>query len=83
MQKNEVDWESIEKVTSELVESQRNQLLMLGRRIIPRLTSEDILQPNDYPELEFNPQFRYEEGVLAGVQALQMALKFVRKSTES
>lgn len=74
MQKNEVDWESIEKVTSELVESQRNQLLMLGRRIIPRLTSEDILQPNDYPELEFNPQFRYEEGVLAGVQALQMAL---------
>jgi hypothetical protein len=79
MQTKEIDWESIENAVSELVELQRKQLLILGRRIIPRLTAEDVLQPNDYPELEFNPLFRYEEGMLAGVQTVQMALKSLRR----
>lgn len=57
-----------------MVGMQRQQMLKLGQRIVPSLTADDVLQPNDFPELENNPYFRYEEGMLAGLQALQTAL---------
>lgn len=66
-------WDEIDQILKELVEFHKTQLLKCGRRIIPHLTSEDMLQPNDFRELEFNPHFRYEEGMLAGIQAAQMA----------
>lgn len=72
--KNE-DWEKVESLLDELVKDQQSKLLKSGRRLIPYLTADDILQPNDFPELENNPYFRYEEGVLAGVQTVQMALR--------
>lgn len=65
----------IESLIEEIVEGQREKVLRCGRHFIPTLTSEDVLQPNDYPELEFNPHFRYEEGVLEGVQTVRAALK--------
>lgn len=58
----------------EIVLQQEKRLLKLGREIRPNLTSEDVLQPNDYPELENHPEFRYEEGVLEGLKTMQMAL---------
>lgn len=58
----------------ELIEMQQKLLLELGRRIVPTLTSEDLLQPNDYPALDNHPLFRYEEGVLAGLLSAQMAI---------
>lgn len=76
----EVQWNSIENLLNELVEFHQAQLLKTGRRIIPRLTPEDTLQPNDYPELEFNPHFRYEEGILAGIQTVQMAFQALKNS---
>ncbi len=69
----------IVKLIDEMTESQKANLLRLGRRIVPTLTPEDILQPNDYPELENHPEFRYEEGVLAGYQTIQMALRALSK----
>lgn len=67
---------------SEMIETQQNQLLELGRRFIPTLTPEDMLQPNDYPELENNPHFRYEEGILAGLQSLQMAIQALEQDLD-
>lgn len=72
-------WEIIEKAVNEIADQQRNELLKCGRRFIPNLTTEDVLQPNDYMTLENNPHFRFEEGVLAGVQTLQMALLALKK----
>ncbi|MDP1835956.1 MAG: hypothetical protein Q8K75_08525 [Chlamydiales bacterium] len=66
---------SVETLLQELVEGQQKRLLRLGRQFVSTLTPEDMLQPNDYPELEHNPAFRYEEGVLAGIQSAQMALR--------
>lgn len=66
---------TLEQLLIELEEGQRKQLLAIGRRIVPFLTEEDVLQPNDYPELENNPHFRYEEGILAGIQTVQMAIR--------
>lgn len=72
-------WEEIDQLLKELVEFHKTELLKCGRRIIPHLTPEDILQPNDFKELEFNPHFRYEEGMVAGIQAVQMALWALKK----
>lgn len=73
-------WEEIDQLLKELVQFQQTQLLKCGRRLIPHLTPEDLLQPNDFPEVENNPSFRYEEGLLAGIQTAQMALWSLQKS---
>jgi hypothetical protein len=69
----------IESLFEELIQSHQEKLLALGRKIVPTLTPEDILQPNDYPELENNPHFRYEEGLLAGIQTAFIAIKAKRR----
>ncbi len=67
----------------ELVEGQKRQLLKEGEKILPHITSDDILQPNDFPKLEHNPLFRYEEGYLAGLQASQIAVMALLKESVS
>ena len=58
----------------EMITQQEQKLLKLGREIIPHLTSDDVLQPNDFEQLENHPLFRFEEGILKGLQAAKMAL---------
>ncbi len=72
-------WEAVDRVLIEIADKQQEELLRCGRRIIPNLTTEDILQPNDYVLLENHPHFRYEEGVFAGVQTVQMALLALKR----
>jgi hypothetical protein len=74
------DWNSLEMLIEEMSENQKKDLLKLATRIIPTVTSEDILQPNDYPELENHCEFRYEEGVLAGIQSVHIAFRSHLKS---
>lgn len=72
-------WNEIEELIIEIADQQQKKLLQCGRRLIPHLTDEDLLQPNDFPELENHPYFRYEEGVLAGIQTIQTALRALKK----
>lgn len=65
----------------ELIALQRKKVLNCALRIIPHLTEDDILQPNDFPELEMNPHFRYEEGVLEGLMTARMA--FLARSRQN
>ena len=58
----------------ELIEGQKAKLLASAKRIVPHVTPDDLLQPNDFPELEFHPHFRYEEGILDGMQVAKTAL---------
>lgn len=67
-------WNEINELLKEMAQGQHRTVLDCGRRLIPYLTTDDILQPNDFPELENHPHFRYEEGVLAGIHSVQMAL---------
>ena len=67
--------ERIEELLEEMIEMQQKSLLKLGRRYVSTLTSEDVLQPVDYPELENCPQFRYEEGILHGLLSAQTAIR--------
>lgn len=65
----------IEQLLAELITYQQAKLLAAARQIIPDATADDILQPNDFPELENHPNFRYEEGLLHGLLAFQTALR--------
>lgn len=58
----------------EMIEQQKLQLLKIARKIVPHVTDDDLLQPNDFSELENHPLFRYEEGLLHGLQAAKAAL---------
>ncbi len=69
----------MEQLFDELVERQRQKLYTYAQTIIPHLTLDDLLQPNDFPALENHPHFRYEEGLLEGLLTARMAyLAFVR-----
>ncbi len=63
------------QLVEEIRKGQEKKLLKFGQKWIPSLTSDDVLQPNDFPELELNPHFRYEEGLLHGMQTIEMALQ--------
>lgn len=67
--------EVCEKLLEEMIESQQARLLAHARRIIPYATYDDVLQPNDFPELEGNADFRYEEGYLAALLGVQIAMR--------
>lgn len=82
MKERALSWQEIEELMQELVVYHQEQLLKTGRRIVPHLTSDDILQPNDFPELENNPHFRYEEGILCGIQIVQSALQACMSSSD-
>ncbi len=66
--------EEILRLLDEICDAQHLKMLKCGRNFVPNLTIEDALQPCDYPQLEVNPHFRYEEGVLEGVQTTRAAL---------
>ena len=59
----------------EMIEFQREKLLKLSREILPNLTSEDLRNPQDFPELIKDPSFNYEDGLLAGYLAAQIAMR--------
>jgi len=62
------------RLMRELIDGQRKKVFGSAQRIVPRITPDDILQPNDFPQLEFHPHFRYEEGILDGLQVAYTAL---------
>lgn len=75
MENSNLEIEMIEKVIEDIAEMQQKKVLACGQRIVPTLTADDVLQPNDFPALENHPEFRYEEGVLEGIRTVQMALR--------
>lgn len=46
----------------------------MAQRIVPQITEEDLLQPNDFPKLELHPHFRHEEGILDGMMMVKAAI---------
>lgn len=69
-----------EELFDEMIELQKKALIALAEEIKPGLTEDDLLQPNDFNALENHPVFRYEEGILAGLQAAKMAYAAKRQS---
>ena len=72
----------LEALFNELIDLQEKKLLSYAAKIIPNITTDDVLQPNDYPELENHPFFRYEEGVLKGLHSAKMAVLAQQKEVQ-
>ncbi|HEX4462473.1 MAG TPA: hypothetical protein VIA18_31065 [Polyangia bacterium] len=66
---------AIEQLLEEMVVMQRQRVLEHARRINSRLTDDDVQQPQDFPELSGSPEWNYEDGLLAGYQAAQAAVR--------
>lgn len=78
-----MSWSELDKLLDEVMKNQQKKLLEVGEQLVPGLTSDDLLQPNDFPVLESHPAFRYEEGVMHGIQMLQMAIQCLKCGDEN
>ncbi len=67
--------DEIEAVFEELIAQQQKRVFERARQLSPRVTEDDIQQPQDFPELWGNPEWQYEDGILAGYRAAQMAVR--------
>ena len=65
----------VEHVLAELIAQQEAKLRRCAASIDPRLTSDDLLQPHDFPALARDPVFNYEDGVLAGLRSAEAAVR--------
>lgn len=64
-----------EKLWEELIAQQDRKLLKLAQELRPNVTWDDLLQPQDMPEIANDPQFNYEDGLLAGIKAARIAFR--------
>jgi hypothetical protein len=67
--------EQIEAVFQELIAQQKKKVFEHARKLVSRVTEDDIEQPQDFPELWGSPEWQYEDGILAGYRAAQMAVR--------
>ena len=67
--------EDFETLFEQMISQQRGKVLAVARSINARLTEDDILSPQDFPELIEDARFNYEDGLLAGLISAQMALR--------
>jgi hypothetical protein len=65
----------LERLLEEMIAQQRARVLAHARRLNGKLTDDDIQQPHDFPELAGSAEWNYEDGVLAGYQAVQAAMR--------
>ena len=67
----------IDREIGEIETVQANKVIELARRLRPGLTAEDIRNPHDFPDLD-DPDWQYEDGVLAGIQSVRIALRAMK-----
>jgi len=67
--------QTIDQLMLQLIEQQEHKVLDLGQRIHPGLTSEDIRNPQDFPDLLESFQWNFEDGILAGLKSAHLALR--------
>ena len=70
-------FDAIDREIGAVEEVQAQKVIDLARRILPGLTAEDIRNPHDFPDLN-DPDWQYEDGVLAGIQGVRVAMRAMR-----
>lgn len=61
-------------ILDEIILGQLGKMHDFAKKIYPKITPDDLWQPNDFPLLEENPFFRYQEGVYCGLLQAKAAL---------
>lgn len=65
----------IERRIEQLAAEQTDRVAALAKRVNARLTPDDLMSPHDFPELASDPDFNYQDGVLAGIETVRAALR--------
>ena len=66
---------SIQALLEELAVQQEARVRRLASRVVEEVTYDDIFAPDDVPALRGDPDYMYEDGLLAGILAVQTALR--------
>jgi hypothetical protein len=74
-------WHDVEQFVREIEALQEHKVIDLARRLRPGLTLEDVRNPHDFPELG-DPDWQYEDGLLAGIQTVLSAIRARRREAE-
>jgi hypothetical protein len=64
-----------DQLLDDMIDQQRAKVIQRARDIRPDCTFEDVMNPDGVPELRSDPSFHYEDGILAGLIAAQIALR--------
>ncbi len=73
-EKPDITTQAAIELLDQMIVEQRAKCLKIARRINPRLTPDDLMNSFDWPEVNENPQFVWEDGLLAGLQSAHAAL---------
>ena len=76
-------YQAAETLLEGMISQQRAKVLRLAREAVPHLGPEDVLNPQDFPELKAHPTFEFEDGLLSGLVAAQVALRAEYRSRSS
>ena len=72
-------WDVVERLLAEMAGQEEEKVLALARRLVPGLTAEDVRNPQDFPALVESAEFNYEDGILAGLRAAEVAVRAARR----
>lgn len=73
-------YETLDVLFDGMVASQRKKVLKLAREAVPNIGPEDVLNPHDFPALKAHPTFEFEDGLLSGLVAAQIAVRVELKT---
>ncbi len=78
-----MSWDAVERLLADMADMQDRKVLALARRILPHVTPEDLRNPHDFPALVECAEFNYEDGILAGLRAAEIAVRAARRRPEA
>ncbi len=74
--------DELEVLLQKLHDQQRLKAKRMAQQLVPELTDEDVLNPDDFPALVKNPHFMYEDGLAAGILSAKIAVRAFLKGRE-
>jgi len=66
---------AVDRLMLEMITLQEKKVLELANKIHPGLSSEDIRNPHDFPDLIADSGWNFEDGILSGLKSAHMALR--------
>ncbi len=67
--------DKLDRLFDEMILHQRKKLLAIAREHYPYIGGDDLLNPHDFTKLESDSRFQFEDGMLSGYIAVQMAVR--------
>lgn len=71
----EIPFDRFEALFETMIQAQRAKVLRIAREVLPNITPDDVLNPHDFPELDQDGQYNFEDGILSGYISAQMAVR--------